>query len=402
MLAYDVGEAFVRLALAIDQHFPGYVDAYFGPMAMSHAARQRGKVLLPELAAEAEQLTASVTSDEMLPPRRKEWLLGELEAVRTTLRILEGQIPEILVEVRLLYGVTPAWVDEATFDEAHRALDAVLPGAGPVAERGRAFRERMRVSLERIRPALTRLTENLRKRTLARFPLPLEETCEFAYVRDKPWLAYNTYKGSGRSRIDFNQDRPFYLHQLPEILAHEAYPGHHTELAIKEDLLFRGEGWLEHAIVLSNTPTSLVSEGMATNALSVIAEPDEVVGFYADLLEAAGLPPGEAPRVADFVRAGRPLNDVSGNQILLLHGDKMPEDEVVAYGVRYGIAPEDEQRKQMRFYQDPLWRSYGFNYTIGRDLVEAYLSASADRLEAFTALLSEPTTPRQLDLVAKR
>lgn len=396
----DPGEAFVRLGLAIDQHLPGYVDAYFGPLDLSHAARVRGKVPLPELMAQAQELTASVTRDESLSSLRQEWLLGELGAMQATLRILAGEVPEILDEVRLLYGVTPAWVDEAVFDEAHRALDSVLPGAGPVSDRALAFRRRMRVSLERVRPAFDRLAEDLRRRCLSLFPLPLEETCEFASVRDKPWLAYNSFKGAGRSRIDFNLDWPLHLHQLPDILAHEAYPGHHTESAIKERRLFQDQGWLEQGIVLSNTPSSLVSEGLATNALTVIAGPEEVVGYYADLLDSAGLPAEEAARVADFVRAGRPLDEVSGNQILLLHGEKVPEDEVVAYGVRYGMTPEEEQRKLLRFYQDPLWRSYGFNYTIGRDLVEAYLCACADLVEAFTGLLTEPMTPRQLDLVA--
>lgn len=397
----DVCEAFVRLALAIDQHFPGYVDAYFGPQALSHAARQRGKVPLPELAAEAQELAGSVASDASLAQRRREWLQGEINAMRTTLSLLAGEALDILVEVRGLYGVTPAWVEEVTFEEAHRALEAVLPGSGPVSERALAFRQRLRVSLERIRPAFDRLHDDLRRRTLAYFPLPHEETCDILCVRDKPWLAYNVYKGSGRSRIDFNLDWPMHLHQLPEILAHEAYPGHHTELAIKEEGLVQGEGWLEQSVVLSNSPACLVSEGMAMNALQVIAGPDEVTAYYADLLDAAGLPAQEAWRVADFVRAWRPLERVSDNQILLLHGEKVSGDEVVAYGVRYALTPEDEQRKMLRFYQEPLSRSYGFNYTIGRDLVERYLAAAPDRKAAFAALLSEPMTPRQLDLVAE-
>lgn len=400
MSSSEVGEAFVRLGLAVDQRFPGYVDAYFGPQDLAHSVRRQGKVPLPELAAQTRALADSIAGDGELAPLRREWLLGELGAMQTTLRILAGEALEILAEVRLLYGVTPAWVEDTTFDEAHRALDAVLPGTGPVAERGQAFRQRLRVSLDRIQPAFTRLTDDLRRRTLARFPLPKEEKCEFAAVRDKPWLAFNAFKGSGRSRIDLNQDWPYYLHQLPQLLAHEAYPGHHTELAIKEQRLYEGEGWLEQAIVLSNTPSCLVSEGVATNALQVIAAPEEVVGYYADLLVAAGLPVDEAARVADFVRAAGPLDYLAGNQILLLHGEKMPEDEVVAYGMRYGMTPEVEQRRLLRFHQDPLWRSYGFNYTIGRDLVEQYLAASPDRVEAFARLLTEPMTPAQLDRVA--
>ena len=397
----DPGEAFVRLGLAIDQHLPGYVDAYFGPMELSQATRRRGKVPLPELTAEAQGIAAAVAGDESLDALRKEWLLGELGAMQATLRMLSGEQLEILTEVRLLYGVTPAWIDEQVFEDAHRALESILPGTGPVVERGQAYRQRMRVSLERIRPAMMRLVDDLRRRTRARYPLPPEETCEFAGVRERPWLAYNAYKGAGRSRIDVNLDRPLYLHQLPLLVAHEAYPGHHTELAIKDQRLFQDQGRLEQSIALSNSPACLVSEGLATNALDAVADAGDVVGYYADLLSAAGLPDEDAQRVADFVQAGRPLDLIAGNQILLLHGEKRPPEEVVAYGVRYGIAPADEQRELLCFFQDPLWRSYGFNYTVGCDLVHAYLSASADRLAAFTRLLSEPMTPRQLDLVAE-
>ncbi len=400
MFAYDVGEAFVRLGLAIDQHFPGYVDAYFGPEEIARSVRGREKVPLAELEDQVQHLAATVAHDETIVPRRREWLQGEVAAMRTTLRILQGGAPDILDEVRLLYGVTPAWVDESTFEEAHRALDGILPGTGPVAERVSAFRQRLRVSLAAILPDVKRLADELRRRTRAGFALPPEEACEFVFLRDKPWMANNAYQGSGKSRIEINEDRPFYLHQLPELLAHEAYPGHHTELAIKEQSLYQEEGWLEQAIVLSNTPTSLVSEGMAMNALRVIAEPEETVGFYGELLGAAGLPVGEASRVAAFVSAARPLNRVSDNQILLLHGEKVPEEEVVAYGVRNGMNTEEEERQLLRFHRDPLWRSYGFNYTIGRDLVEQYLSVREDRVKAFATLLSEPVTPRQLDLAA--
>jgi hypothetical protein len=58
---------------------------------------------------------------------------------------------------------------------------------------------------------------------------------------------------------------------IPTVVAHEAYPGHHTERVMKEDKLYLGEGRLEHSIALSNTPSALVSEGIATNALQAVA-----------------------------------------------------------------------------------------------------------------------------------
>ena len=48
-----------------------------------------------------------------------------------------------------------------------------------------------------------------------------------------------------------------------ELVTHEAYPGHHTEHAWKEQLLTRA-GRLEESIVLIPTPQSVVSEGIAS------------------------------------------------------------------------------------------------------------------------------------------
>ena len=215
-------------------------------------------------------------------------------------------------------------------------------------------------------------------------------------MSDQPWLAYNWYLGTSRSRIEFNTDHPIYIHQLPEIIAHESYPGHHTEHAIKEDKLYRREGRLEYSILLLNTPSALVSEGIAQNALPVIADPEEIITLYRDLLRAAGLPVEEARRMHDLTVAARPLDKVSDNQCLLFYGEGSSEEEVVAYGMHHDLSTEEDQRRFMRFLKDPLSRSYGFNYTIGRDIVAAYLSASTSKLQAFTRLLQEPMTPGQV------
>lgn len=42
-----------------------------------------------------------------------------------------------------------------------------------------------------------------------------------------------------------NVDLPVWSHRLPDLVAHELYPGHHTEHAWKEHALVRGRGILE-------------------------------------------------------------------------------------------------------------------------------------------------------------
>ena len=162
------------------------------------------------------------------------------------------------------------------------------------------------------------MVEDFRGRTLRLFGLPLEESCEISVVNDKPWMAYNWYLGKGRSRIVFNQDFPMEIWGIPTAVAHETYPGHHTESAIKEHKLYIGEGRLEHSILLSNNPSSLISEGIAANALLAVASEAEIAATLVDCYARAGLPESDAGRALAFIEAFRQLKSVSDNQLLLL------------------------------------------------------------------------------------
>jgi hypothetical protein len=62
--------------------------------------------------------------------------------------------------------------------------------------------------------------------------------------------------------------------ELLILTLHETYPGHHAERCCKEHLLVRGRGLLEETLVMVPTPQSLVSEGIATLAPSVLLEGD--------------------------------------------------------------------------------------------------------------------------------
>ncbi len=393
----DAPAAYVRLGLLINQHFPGYVDGYFGPAELRTAVEAEGKLPLEDLEALEQSTRETVTADSSMPADRREFLSAELGAMRTTLQILRGDSPEIADEVQSLYGVRPEWVDERIFNEAHHVLNAILPGSEPLSRRVMEFRERGRVPGEVAAPIIRKLADILRQKTRARFNLPDEEDCAVTFVYNQPWAAYNWYLGGMRSRIEFNQDIPPWLLSLPYTVAHETYPGHHTEHALKEQHLYRHEQRLEHAILLNNTPSALISEGIATNALEAIAAPDEIAAMLVDCYEAAGLPPGEALRAKDFREAARPLGKVIDNQILLFHRNHLPEDELVAYGLRYALSDEKLERKGLEFIKDPLWRSYHFNYTLGGGLVSAFMDAGADRSKAFARLLCEPFTPGRLE-----
>ena len=93
-------------------------------------------------------------------------------------------------------------------------------------------------------------------------------------MRDEPWLAFCHYLGDFRSRISVNVDLPMSAFELLRLTLHETYPGHHAERCCKEHLLVRGRGLLEETLVLVPTPQSLVSEGIATLAPSMLLDGD--------------------------------------------------------------------------------------------------------------------------------
>jgi hypothetical protein len=379
----------------IDHHSPGYVDAYFGPPELNIESMTDAPPLelLDELATSLEQ---AIAADPDLTPERRTYLETECRAMQTTIQILKGNGPGIVDEVRLLYEVTPAWVDEQLFEEAHRVLDEVLPGAEPLAERVQAFRERSRVSAAAAAPIIHHLLEEFRGRAHTHFTLPPADSCEIAFVNDVTWRAYNWYQGNGKSRIELNQDLPLELWDIPTTIAHEAYPGHHTERLIKEHQLYLGEGRLEHAIALSNTPSALISEGIAANALLALASEDEITAILLDCYERAGLSKQDAVHAHTFMAAYRQLESVVDNQVLLLYRDQSPEQEVMAYGMRYALTNEADEAHLLQFIKDPLSRSYTYNYTLGRELIATYLDHAAARQQAFQYLLTAPLTPSQI------
>ena len=377
--------------------FSGYVDAYYGSQEIPQTLERKGKIPLKELEGIASDLFNSITRDSSLSPARKEYLKGEVGAMQTTLRILQGEALGIIEEVQSLYGLTPSWTDETVFEEAHRALEELLPGSGPLADRVQTFRDQFQVSVEIATPIIKRLANDLRTRTRQRFHLPPDESCEYEYVSEKPWGAYNWYLGNYKSRIDFNLDYPIRIYTLPNFITHEAYPGHHTEHSIKEHRHYRENGLLEHSILLSNAPSAVISEGIAVYGIEQILSPDELIDIYQQILEETGLSKYNGQFIYEFLHiVSRPLGKVGNNEILLLYEKGASDEQVIAYGMRYKLTSEKDETKYIRFLKDPLWRSYGFNYTLGYEIISNLLSSTENKDQMFARLLQEPMTPAQV------
>lgn len=396
MTERDLGKEFILLALAIDEHLPGYVDAYFGPQEWKDEVARDGKTPLHDLTGRAARLANDVSHADGMDAQRKDFLARQITAMQMSLRLLSGESVSLAEEVQALYDIQPQWKDETNFARAQQQLDEVLPGTGPLPERRAAWKASFEISTEKVRELLPYIMDTLRERTRRKFELPAEESFIVEFVSDQPWSAYNWYLGNSRSRIDINTDLPMTLYTLPGLIAHEAYPGHHTELSIKEQKLIREKGYVENYVNLINSPSCVVAEGIATSALETVFSNDELQDWFrSELLPRAGLPPMDAGQIISFFRATEMMSGLSGNAAFMLHDQKVSEAEIIAYTRKYGLLSDKEARQGIKFISNPLYRSYTFTYHIGYDMLKE-LFAKKDRDAYFKQLLEEPVTPSQI------
>jgi hypothetical protein len=393
----SIPRRFVQLALALDRHLPGYIDAYFGPPEWKERSNANGLRPLEELADEAADLAAAVAHDATLDDQRRDYVGRHVTAMQTSLRLLLGEQLPLAAEATLLYDITPAWVDEHEFEEIHRQLDDLLPPGDSLVERLNQRKQSIEISYAQAAPLLPAIAERLRALTRRRFPLPDEESFEILPVTGKPWSAYNWFLGQSRSRIDINTDLPLGITDLVETMAHEGYPGHHTELTIKEARLLRARGCEEHCLALINAPSCVVSEGIAVRALDVLLSEEEQIRWHAEeIFPRAGLAHLDAAREHAISRTMRRLRGVWDNAAFLLHDQHLSEAEVSAYFQRFALRRAKEADKAVEFINDPLSRSYVFNYSYGGKLLDALFATGDNAAQWFARLLTEPVTPSQI------
>ena len=384
------------LGLRIEKHVPGFVDGYFGPpelkaLVQAEAAPRAVLALLNDV----QSLQASLARSSYDEQRRK-YLTRQLTGIRTVLRRLAGEAIPFADEVLGCFDVLPDRTDEAVYERALNRLKSVLPGQGPVRERMIAWRRSFDLPKERLLAPVDLTLNELRKRTAAILPLPDGESLSVELVTAKPWSGYNWYLGNYRSRVEINTDLPVKAHALPALIAHEGYPGHHTEHAVKEALLWRAGGRMEHSILLINTPECLISEGIASLALECVLPESERAAWLRDVFfPATGLTGLNAEQVIAVNRATRDLASVPGNAAFMLHADGRDQREVAEYLQHYGLLTPEEADKRLSFLTDPLWRSYIFTYFHGERLLRAWLDRVGWK-DGFRRLVSEPIYPSQL------
>jgi hypothetical protein len=384
---------FVRLALRLDRAVPGLLGAYLGEPALRREVEAEPPTGPGELLRGASRLVERVP-DAGLPADRAEVLLAQLDAVACTAERLAGHSVPFVEEVRRCLGVPVAPGDEDAYRAAHRELEALLPGAGPLAERLAAHRRRDELAADRVLPATRELSAALRALVRRPYRMPADESVVFEPVAGAPWAGLHQHRGRHRSAVRVNTGTRVRAGQLVQLVAHEAYPGHHTELCRLQDGPV-AEGQLEHTASLVLSPCSAVSEGLADAGLAALVGPGWGA-WTAGVLAGAGVRmEGELVERVDAAMTG--LLRVRQDAALLLHDRRAGEPAARRHLRRWLLIGDERAGRMLAFLTHPVWRTYTATYVEGHLVVRDHLGADPVTARArHAALCGRPTTPALL------
>ena len=397
-------EAYVKLVLALGEHDPAYVDAYYGPPEWREAVRadppNPGAIHTQALALRRD-LPQARAGDDSLDALRLAYLSTQLGALAAHAESLDSPGDrDFDREARALYDTSPPRQAHAEFDGALAELEALLPGPGPLHERVEAFNRGYQIPEDKLEPVFAAAIAGCRERTLEYLDLPADENFTLEYVRDKPWSGYNWYQGDAHSLIQINISLPIRIDRAIDLGCHEGYPGHHSYSALLERELVRRRGWVEFSVYPLFSPQSLIAEGTANYGIELAFPGGDKLAFEKSVLyPLAGLDPATADKYDAVQRITARLAFARNQTARLYINGEIDREQAVALSRKYGPSSLERAEQSVRFID--TYGAYVINYNWGEQLVREYVerdtATAAQRWKKFAALLASPRLPSALE-----
>ncbi|MDH3268521.1 MAG: hypothetical protein OEM46_06665 [Ignavibacteria bacterium] len=405
----SVAEGYVKLVLEVGKYDQIYVDAYYGPkewkpkeenLQFDSTAYNKLVSIADSLLNELELLSEYNATE--LETLRYRYLYKQLFAVKARIIILNGSVLPFRLESRALYDVMPTIEIEDSLKKIINELDKILPGTGNITDRIIALKKNFEIPKNKIVVVFDAAVKECRRRTAKYINLPAGENFKAEYVVNKPWGAYNWYKGNLFSVIQITTDFPIYIDGAVGLAAHEGYPGHHVYNILLEQDLVKDKGWIEYTVYPLYSPQSLIAEGTAVVGEELIFPGDERMIFEKEVLfPLAGLNTKNADLYYQVLSLQEKLD---GAGLLAaknyLNGD-WTKDETLAWLQKFQIRTKERAEKYLSFIE--TYRSYVVTYNTGKIIIEEYMEKNggtednlARRWEIFSKLISTPQTPSGL------
>ena len=375
-----IAEDYVKLVLNIGQYDTDFVDAYYGPkewrdnlksdLVFDSSAYKNLSSITDSLLNELESLSEYKATE--LETLRYRYLYKQLLACKTKIFMLNGITLPFDEETKSLYDASAPTHNDEYFQSAIAELDKILPGKGDIAKRLNDFKTKFVIPTEKLKDVFDAAIDECRTRTLKHIKLPETESFKVEYVKDKPWGAYNWYKGKFFSVIEVNTDLPIFIDRAVDLAAHEGYPGHHVYNALLEQNLASKRNWVEFKVYALFSPQSLIAEGTANFGIQMAFPGDERIKFEKNVLfPLAELNPEEADLYYKILDLQKSFS-YAGNEAARNYLDKKwNREQTVEWLQKNALRTKDSADKYVSFIEK--YRSYVINYNLGMDIVKDYI-----------------------------
>ncbi len=404
----SVAKNYVRLALKISKYEPDFVDAYFGPdhLKPSNDSSKFDSNVFEELNQKVNKLLDEMESLSDFPAndlerKRYIFLYKQLLAIKTKIYMLNGMSMTFEEELRALYDIEIDYKDEEYFEKYLKEIDKLLPGKGNIYDRYISYRNNFRIPEGKLENVFNAAINECRNRSKKFINLPPNEKFEIQFVTNKPWSAYNWFKGNSFSKIEVNTDLPIYVDRIVDLAAHEGYPGHHVHHTMMEWNLYKKHNWIEFSIYLLYSPQSLIAEGVANYGAELIFTEEERLKFEKEVIfPLSGLDSSKVESYYHIIGIVNKLNYSINTAAKNFPDGSRTEAKTIDWLKKYNLRTEESAKKLIEFIK--RYRTYIVNYSAGYDLIKFLIeskNSETEKWKLFNEIISTPVIPSNIEQI---
>ncbi|MDC3413793.1 hypothetical protein NC797_15760 [Aquibacillus sp. 3ASR75-11] len=268
--------------------------------------------------------------------------------------------------VRSLLYVNENPLVQSERDILHHKLNDLLSRKGfkgSLADKVQKWEEEQNVPSRELESVLKDLLASAKEQVVKKMGFPIEDVkVTPKAIYNVPYSAYCDYVNQS---MYVNGDLRYTYASLKHLVTHESFPGHTTHMRVRELLTNSGDMPLDAALVITNTASSSVFEGIGDNGALFVdwvdSIDDEIYFVFQRIRSISGL-----------------------NAAHMLHSEQKSEEEVRTFLKEFAFGDDNWIDSRLRFFNHSLRAPFIYAYWRGNQAVnEVYTRISPERKQDF-------------------
>lgn len=390
----ELARRYVEVAVQLGERDPDSLDFYSGGDRGREELRRRPAPLegLSRSALELQHQIEALPQMSGKEAARKAFLQAQVGAILMRIPQLKGVTRTFDEESKTFFGVVAPADSEIEVRRRFRLQIAeLLPNASNLSAAYARYDAQFVVPRERVPRVMEAALQRCRALTVQHMVLPPNERVDVHYVFHKPWSAFSHYLGNFHSLIEVNMDYPITIDRLLDLACHEGYPGHHVFNSIRDQAMVQAAHRIEFQVQPTFSPQSYVSEAAASYGPSLVLSDAARLSIERDLLfPLAGIKVLDAGK---YLQVQKLVSNLHSAEPSIAR-------EYLDGRLEYVRAADALERETLMEHGETTllylneYRTYMLTYTLGRDVVQAWVEAgsptNAIRWQRYRELMTGP------------